>query len=87
MKAWYVYIAEGNDGSFYTGVSSDPERRIKEHNSGSKGSKWARGRRPLRLRALYEAGRTRGEALKEEAYIKTLSHADKEELVSAWKVP
>jgi putative endonuclease len=51
--AWYVYIVECSDGTLYTGISNDIVKRIREHNSGS-GSKYTRGRRPVKLLARWD---------------------------------
>jgi len=78
---WFLYIAMGRDGSLYTGISTDPERRIREHNSSKRGSKWARGRRPVCLVSCYAAGETRSEAQKEEARVKRLPRAERKDMV------
>ncbi|MGD0351991.1 MAG: GIY-YIG nuclease family protein [Dehalococcoidia bacterium] len=46
--AWYVYIVECSDGTLYTGISNNIVKRIREHNLGI-GSKYTRGRRPVKL--------------------------------------
>lgn len=48
-KQWVLYILECKDGSLYTGVTDDLERRLSAHRSG-KGAKYTRGRGPLILR-------------------------------------
>ena len=82
-KAWYIYIIECADGTYYTGITTDTERRIAEHNtSGIKGARYTRERRPVKL--VYSekvSGRT--EALKRESQIKKMSRAVKEKLVSS----
>lgn len=80
MKKWYVYILEcEKDGSLYTGITTDVNRRLLEHNSG-KGSKYTAMRRPVVLRALFEA-KNRSEASKEEYRIKQLSKQEKLKLI------
>jgi len=37
---WYVYLLRCNDGSIYTGITKDLERRVKEHNGSKKGAKY-----------------------------------------------
>ena len=49
MKKWYLYVVECSDGSLYTGITTNIERRLNEHNYGSKGAKYTRSRRPVRL--------------------------------------
>ena len=76
--AFFCYILECADGTYYTGWSTDPERRLRLHNSG-KGARYTRSRRPVRL--LYvEACPDRGAALKRERAIKALSRSRKEKL-------
>lgn len=49
MKKWYLYVVECSDGSLYTGITTNIERRINEHNYGDRGAKYTRSRRPVRL--------------------------------------
>lgn len=78
---YYVYILECSDGTYYTGYTSDLNRRIKEHNDG-KGSKYTRGRLPVKL--IYkEEFSTRSRAMKREIEIKQLTRADKEILIKS----
>ncbi len=46
---YYVYILECADGTLYTGIATDLQRRLEEHNSSDKGAKYTRSRRPVRL--------------------------------------
>lgn len=83
-KPWYVYIVQCSDGSFYTGITTDIKRRVKEHNS-AKGCNYTRSRAPVEL--LYEEpAADRRSALKREASIKSFSRSRKEELVN-YKCP
>lgn len=80
MKTWYVYIAQCADGTLYTGISTDVNRRLHEHNHTSKGAKYTRSRRPVKLKLVIECiGRS--EAAREEARIKKLSRLDKLSLI------
>lgn len=80
MQSWWVYILECADGSLYTGVALDVERRLCAHQTG-RGARYTRGRRPVRL--LYqEACRDRSEALRRERAIKSLPRAAKLALLS-----
>ena len=54
----YVYILRCCDGSLYTGYSTDPERRLKEHQEGN-GARYTRGRRPVKLLAFLNLTRGR----------------------------
>ena len=77
---WTVYLARCRDGSLYTGVTTDPERRLAEHNSGSGGS-YTRSRTPL-VMVYRESAKDRSGALRRECAIKRLNRAQKEELVA-----
>ncbi len=75
----FVYILECADGTFYTGWTTDLERRLQAHNAG-RGGRYTRGRRPLRL-AYYEECPTRSEAQRREAVLRRLSRAEKLKLI------
>ncbi len=77
-----VYMLRCADGSFYTGYSTDPARREKEHNCG-RGAKYTRSRRPVELVYTEECA-DRSAALKREAALKKLTHAEKEKLAAAF---
>jgi putative endonuclease len=77
---WTVYLARCRDGSLYTGVTTDRERRLAEHNSGC-GSSYTRSRIPL-VMVYWESAKDRSGALRRERAIKRLSRAGKEELVA-----
>ncbi len=47
--AWHVYIVCCKDNSYYTGITTDLQRRMEEHNSAKKGAKYTRTRRPVEL--------------------------------------
>ena len=78
-KQWVLYILECRDGTLYTGITDDLERRIKAHNSG-KGAKYTRGRGPLLLR-YQEPCPDKSSALRREREIKALSRKAKLELI------
>lgn len=75
----YTYIVECRDGSFYTGWTTDLERRIKVHNQG-KGAKYTRARLPVTLK-YYESFQTKEEAMRREYEIKHLSRREKQKLI------
>ncbi len=77
---WSVYIIEANDGSFYTGITTDVSRRFTEHENGKKGAKFFNGKRPVRL-LFTEDGHNRSTASKREAQIKAMTRLQKESLV------
>jgi predicted GIY-YIG superfamily endonuclease len=76
---WFVYILRCADGSFYTGITTDLNRRCKQHNAGT-ASRYTRSRRPTRL-IYQETHATRSQASKREAAIKALSWRQKESMI------
>lgn len=77
--AFYCYILECADGSLYTGWTSDPERRLRQHNSGH-GGRYTRSRRPLKLKYI-EDQPSRIAAMKRERSIKALPRKQKLALI------
>jgi len=75
----YCYIVECADGTFYTGWTTDPVRRVKTHNAG-RGAKYTRMRGPVRL-VYVEEQPDRTSAMKRERVIKTLSREKKKQLI------
>jgi putative endonuclease len=73
---WKVYILKCSDGTLYTGITTDLDRRITEHNNTTKGAKYTRGRGPVELIYSCDA-KDKSEASKEEYRIKQLSRAEK----------
>lgn len=79
-EQWHLYIVECRDGSLYTGITNDLNRRIAAHNEGT-GARFTRGRRPVRL--IYtEILPDRSAATKRELQIKKLSRAEKLQMIS-----
>ena len=79
MKQWYIYIVECSDGTLYTGISNDVNKRLLTHNKG-KGAKYTKTRLPVALR-WSKACENRSEASKEEYRIKKLTRKQKLELI------
>jgi len=78
---YYVYIVKCSDDTLYTGIATELERRIEEHNSSDKGSKYTRVRRPVSL-VYREEYPDRSAASKREYEIKKkMSRAEKLELI------
>ena len=77
--SWSVYILRCADGTLYTGIAPDVEKRLQKHNEG-KGAKYTRGRTPVEL-VYREEHPNRAEASKREYQIKQLSRAEKLELI------
>ncbi len=78
---WQVYIILCSDNSLYTGITTDLERRFRQHAHLS-GAKYFRGREPTRVIYL-ERGHTRSTATRRELEIKKLSRAGKYRLISS----
>ena len=71
---YWVYVLRCGDGTLYTGVTTDVERRLREHESG-RGAKYTRSRGPLTL-VYRETQPDKGAALRREAAIKRLPRAE-----------
>lgn len=76
---WYIYILKCRDGSLYTGITTDVDRRVLEHNSSPRGAKYTRGRRPVEL-VYSEIAQDKSEASKREIEVKKMKRSEKEEL-------
>ncbi len=76
---WYLYILRCRDGSLYTGITTDVEKRLEAHRAG-KGAKYTRGRGPLELVYQEECG-DHSAALKREIEIKALSREEKLKMI------
>ncbi|MFW5499002.1 MULTISPECIES: GIY-YIG nuclease family protein [unclassified Maridesulfovibrio] len=75
MSTWYVYLLRCSDNSLYCGVTTDPERRLEEHNSG-KGAKYTRCRLPVEFEA-YESFPDKRAAYRAEYSVKRKRAAQK----------
>ncbi len=75
---WFVYMVRCSDDSLYTGVATDVERRVQEHNGvfKNKGAKYTKARRPVEL-VYKKRKKNRSYAQKEEAVLKALSRTEK----------
>jgi putative endonuclease len=73
---WFIYMARCRDGSLYTGITNDVERRMIMHNKGT-GAKYTRSRGPVRLVYL-EGPCSRSDALKRERQLKRFPKKKKE---------
>ncbi len=78
---YYVYILECDSGKYYTGYTADIQKRVKQHVTGKGGAKFTRGFRPLNLLAVWQVSGTKGDAMRIEAFIKTLTRSDKEVVI------
>lgn len=78
-KVWYLYILECKDGTLYTGITDDVERRIAQHNGGT-GAKYTRGRGPVKLLYREECG-SRSDASKREYAVHRMTRQEKLDLI------
>ena len=78
-NTWKLYILRCGDGTLYTGITTDVEKRLEAHRTG-KGAKYTRGRGPLELVYREECG-DHSAALKRELEIKKLPREEKEKLI------
>lgn len=83
VQAWFVYMLRCSNGSLYTGITTDVQKRLAVHNSG-KGSAYVRSYRPARLVA-FVAAENRAAASSLEYHVKSLSRAGKLALAKKWK--
>jgi putative endonuclease len=82
ISKWKVYILRCSDDTLYTGITTDLDKRLNEHNSSAKGARYTRVRRPVEL-IYYENRYDRVDASKREYEIKQLSRKQKLELIDS----
>lgn len=79
---WYVYVLLCADFSFYCGITTNVQRRLKQHNGEiSGGAKYTRSKRPCRVLCCISV-ESRSDALKKEAAFKKLNRKRKEEYLT-----
>jgi putative endonuclease len=82
MPEWTIYILRCADDTLYTGITTDIDRRLQEHNQqDGAAARYTRSRQPVTL-AYTEASENRSQASRREAQIKKLSRAEKLSLIS-----
>jgi putative endonuclease len=74
-SSWFVYIIQSSDDTFYTGITTDLEKRFEQHYT-KKGAKFFYGRKPKKI-VYHESGHTRSSASKREYELKQLSRDKK----------
>jgi len=84
MSQWYVYMVQCTDGSLYTGIATDIDRRVAEHNAGT-GARYTRGRGPVTL-VYREEVKDRPTALKREYAIKRMRTDQKREMIDLFSI-
>jgi len=78
---WFVYFLRCADNSLYAGITTDLQRRVKQHNQCNKlGAKYTRVRRPVNL-VYHETASSRSTATQREYQLKQLSKQQKEKLI------
>lgn len=85
VSPWFVYIIQNEKGHYYTGITTDLERRFKEHTSSKKGAKFFRSGAPVEM-VFNKKFSNRSLASKFEAMVKKLTRAEKISLVTTRKV-
>ncbi|GJQ24574.1 MAG TPA: GIY-YIG nuclease family protein [Candidatus Brocadia sapporoensis] len=80
MKSYYIYILQCSDGSYYTGVTNNVERRFYEHQEGLIDGCYTHNKRPLKLMYVKEFSDVR-EAIAREKQVKGWSRKKKEALI------
>lgn len=76
LKKWFLYVVECSDGTLYTGITTDIDRRLHEHNCSKKGAKYTRSRRPVKL-VYTDTFYNRSQATKAEIQFKKLTRKEK----------
>ena len=83
--SWYLYMVRTHSNQLYTGISTDPKRRLRQHTGElAGGAKALRGKGPLQL-VFQQPFPDRASASKAEYQIKQLTKKEKEQLISAFK--
>ena len=85
IPTFYVYMVRCANGAFYTGWTTDPQRRVAEHNAG-RGARYTRMHGPVTL-AYVELVGDHSTALKREVQLKRLGHAQKSALATEQPLP
>ncbi|MES2970996.1 MAG: GIY-YIG nuclease family protein [Patescibacteria group bacterium] len=80
-KPWYLYIAQAKTGRLYTGITTDPEKRLIRHNSGQ-GSRFAKQQGPFILAYVSDPIASKSLARQREIQIKTWSQVKKQKLIN-----
>ena len=73
---WFVYMIRASDDSLYTGITTDLERRLEQHQTGKGGAKYLRGRQACDF-VFTESGHSRSSASVREAQIKKMTRKQK----------
>ncbi|VAW62363.1 hypothetical protein MNBD_GAMMA09-3590 [hydrothermal vent metagenome] len=83
--SWYVYLLSCHDDSYYTGITTDPVRRLQEHNhDNKKAAKYTRARRPVKM-VYFELCQSRSDAAVREYEIRKSTHKVKAQLAHSMR--
>jgi putative endonuclease len=85
VPAYYCYIVECADGTYYTGWTTDPVRRMRQHVAG-RGARYTRAHTPRRL-VFVEAQPDRASAMRRERALKAMSRERKQALIAGASTP
>jgi len=77
---WFLYVLQCSDGTYYTGVTTNIGRRLSEHNASSKGARYTKSRRPVKL-VCWTTFDDRSTAQKAEYKFKRLTREQKELII------
>ena len=83
-RSWQLYLLRCGDGTLYTGIALDAQKRLLAHQKG-RGAKYTRGRGPLKL-VYTETCANHSEALKRELEVKSMTREEKEALIETGTV-
>ena len=83
-KRWFLYVVECSDKSLYTGITTDIDRRINEHNHSKKGAKYTASRRPVHV-VFAKLFNNRSEASRVESAFKKLDREEKLKIINGEK--
>ena len=78
---WWVYMVLCSDGTLYTGITNDLEKRIRAHNSARDGARYTRSRRPVKLVYAEDTG-SKSAAARLEYQIKNMPRSKKKRLIT-----
>jgi putative endonuclease len=81
-KVWFLYVVRCSDDTLYTGVTTNPDRRLKEHNESHRGAKYTESRRPIDDMVLLDCFVGRSKAQKAEYKFKKLTREQKEKIIN-----
>jgi len=77
---WFIYMVRCADNTLYTGITTNLQRRVDEHNNGDVGAKYTRSRRPVKM-VYYEQAENRSQASRREYQIKKMSLQSKLKMI------